>query len=581
MTASARWLIPDEDAHQVRILADELRLQGPAARVLVARGYREPERAQEFLNPSLDSLHDPFLMKGMPEAVARLVRAIRCREKILLYGDYDVDGTSSVVILKKAIELAGGQAGFHVPHRVRDGYGMRSEVIEEASRNGVTLIVSVDTGIRAVEVVDRARTLGIDVIVTDHHLPEEAALPAAVAVLNPNQHGCPYPEKSLCGAGVALKLVQGLLCGLEWPAERARRLVESFLKIAAIATVADVVPLTGENRVIVKHGLEGLRDVRNPGLRELIQVSGLAPGERPTAGQVAFRIAPRINAAGRMDSAGEVIELFLTSDEQRAREIASQLNVLNQERQQTEDEIRRAIFDSCARTPVAATDAALVFSAPGWHRGVVGIVASRVVDHYHRPVIILSEDPEQGEASGSGRSIRAFHLLEALEAMPELFTRFGGHRQAVGLTLPIARIAEFRQRFNEFAAARLSVDDFRPEYEADARLSLLEVNDESIQQVLSLAPFGYGNPAPLFAVEGAEVAGEPLVWKEKHARVRFRQGLRGVTAKAWNFAPRIAETPPGAEVDALLYFEEDNYGANRGFAPWSACLKDVRPAQPR
>jgi len=581
LAAPARWLIPEVDAHRVRLLSEELRLHGPAARVLVARGYGDPEQARQFLAPSLDSMHDPLLMKGMREAVARLVRAIRDREQILLYGDYDVDGTSSVIILKKTIELAGGRAGFHVPHRIRDGYGMRPEVIEEASRDGVTLIVSVDTGIRAANVVDHARTLGIDVIVTDHHLPEETALPAAAAVLNPNQPGCPYPEKSLCGAGVALKLVQALLAALEWPRERARRLVESFLKIAAIATVADVVPLSGENRVIVKHGLDGLRELRNPGLRALMRVAGFNPGDRPTAGQVAFRVAPRINAAGRMDSAAEVIELFLTSDGQRASDIAERLNDLNQERQQTEEQIRRAIFESCLKTPVDASEAGLVFSAPGWHRGVVGIVASRVVDFYHRPAIVLSEDTERGEASGSGRSIRGFHLLEALEAMPELFIRFGGHRQAVGLTLPMERVGEFRRRFNDYAAARLSADDFVPEFEADARLSLTEVNDESIAQVLSLAPFGHGNPAPLFAVEGAEVAGEPLVWKEKHARVRLRQGPRGVTAKAWNFAGRIAETQAGAAVDALLYFEEDNYGANRGFAPWGACLKDVRPAQAR
>ena len=307
-----------------------------------------------------------------------------------------------------------------------------------------------------------------------------------------------------------------------------------------------------------------------------MQVAGFKPGEMPTAGQVAFRIAPRINAAGRMAHAEDVIELFLTANDARAREIALQLNELNQDRQQTEEAIKIAILEACEREPVPDADAALVFSAPGWHRGVVGIVASRIVDRYHRPVIILSEDPEQGEASGSGRSIRAFHLLEALESMPELFTRFGGHRQAVGLTMPIERVPEFRRRLNLYAMERLTPDDLCAEYQVDAPLELKEVTDESVAQVLALAPFGYSNPAPLFAVEGAEVAGEPLPWNEKHLRVRFRQKVRTVMTKGWNMAERIGELAPGAGVDALIYFEEDSWSGNRGFAPWAACLKDIR-----
>src|SRR5712692_4159417 len=326
----SQWLIPDADPQRAGDLAASLRIQPLTARVLMNRGLADPDAAKRFLSPSLQNLHDPRLLTGMPEAVERLRAAIAGREKILIYGDYDVDGTVSVVILKKAIEFAGGEASFHVPHRLKDGYGMRAEVIERAAAMGVRLIVSVDTGIRATEVVRGARELGIDVIVTDHHLPE-AELPPALAVLNPNRRDCGYPDKNLCGAGVAFKLVQALLSTLGWPDDRLARMLKSFLKLVAVATVADVVPLTGENRVIVKHGLQGLNRVHNPGLRALLEVSGLLNGRAPTARQVAFQIAPRINAAGRMAHAEDVIQMFLTEDLQRARALATQLHELNQE----------------------------------------------------------------------------------------------------------------------------------------------------------------------------------------------------------------------------------------------------------
>ena len=333
------------EAAGVEALAASLGIAVAAAKVLAARGWGDLSQARRFLHPSLDDLLDPLALRDMPLAIERIRRAIAVGEKILIYGDYDVDGTTSVVLLSKAIELAGGKADYHVPHRLRDGYGMRPEVVEAMAADGVKLIVSVDTGIRAAEVVKRARELGIDVIVTDHHLPE-SELPPALAVLNPNRPDCTYPDKNLCGAGVAFKLVQGLLATLGWPDAKLRRVCESFLKIAAIATVADVVPLTGENRVIVKHGLDGLHDVRNPGLRALLDVAGFNNGSVPTARQVAFQIAPRMNAAGRMDTANAVIELYLTNDPARARELAKQLHDQNTERQQVELGIR----ETCAQS---------------------------------------------------------------------------------------------------------------------------------------------------------------------------------------------------------------------------------------
>src|SRR5580704_12603015 len=570
------WSVAPSNPSEVSALARALHLAPPAARVLWARGYRDVLDARRFFAPSLDDLHDPYLLKGMPEAVERIHRAIKQNEPILLYGDYDVDGTSSVVILKKGIELLGGQVTFHVPHRLRDGYGMRSDVVEDAASKGVKLIVSVDTGIRAGEVVRTASGLGIDVIVTDHHLPE-AELPPALAVLNPNRRDCHYPDKNLCGAGVAFKLVHALLATLGWPEEKVARMLKSFLKLVAVATVADVVPLLGENRIIVKYGLEGLHRVHNPGLRALLEVSGLLDGRAPNARQVAFQIAPRINAAGRMDDAQNVIRMFLTEDLETARTLAKQLHSLNQERQQTEADIVRLVLEECSEVPVTENQAALVFSGRNWHRGVVGIVASRLVDRFYRPVFVLSE--EDGEAQGSGRSITPFHLLEALESMPDLFSRFGGHRQAAGLSMPTEMVSEFRKRLEAYAQQRLTAADFHPRLAIDAVVDLKELTTgPAVAEILALAPFGFGNPPPVLAVLNAEVAAAPVVLKEKHLRVQLRQNGRNLLSKAWNFAERAPELAAGARMDAAFCIEEDPYSESRGWGGWASVIKDIRPA---
>jgi len=573
MPACSRWVIPATDVRQVESLCAALRIGSLAAKVLVRRGLGDPGCARRFLEPSLDELHDPFALRDMPRALDRLQKAIRSREPILIYGDYDVDGTTSVVMLTKAIEMAGGAATYHVPHRLRDGYGMRPEVVERAAADGVRLIVSVDTGIRAAAVVTRANEIGIDVIVTDHHLPD-TELPPAFAVLNPNRPDCAYPEKNLCGAGVAFKLVQALAGSLSWPAEKSRRVIESFLKMVAIATVADVVPLTGENRIIVKHGLQRLGDVRNPGLRALLDTAGFTGARVPSARQVAFQIAPRLNAAGRMDTAQAVIELFLTADPERALALAQQLQQQNAGRQQVENGIR----EICEQQAVDESAAALVYYAEDWHRGVLGIVASRLAERLHRPVFVLGRNPDDGLAQGSGRSIPAFHLLEALEAMPDLFVRFGGHRHAAGVTLEAARVEEFRRRLQQYAAARLEPEDLQPKLTLDATLDFREISERSIAEMLALAPFGHGNPVPMFAALNVEVAGPPAPWNEKHLKVMLRQNGRSLALKAWNFAARAAELPAGARVDAAFSIEEDEFAKAQGNPGWAAVLRDVRPA---
>lgn len=524
--------------------------------------------ASDFLTPNLARLHDPFQLRDMDRALQRLLLAIQRSEKIQVHGDYDVDGVTSTVILKTAIGIAGGCASFSIPHRLRDGYGIRDAAVDRAASEGVTLIVSVDTGIRAKAAVDRARELGIDVIITDHHLPEEA-LPPACAVLNPNRRDCCYPEKHLCGAGVAFKLAQALLSSLGWSQTRLEQYLRSLLKLVAIATIADVVPLTGENRVIVAHGLRGLRDVRNPGLRALLETAGFSGEKTPSASQVAFRIAPRINAAGRMASAEEIIEMFLTNDSVRAGEIAARLAALNQERQETEMRIVEQIVEECESGSIDTGAPALVFCRENWHRGVLGIVASRLVERFARPVFVLSI--ENGEASGSGRSIPAFHLLESLESMQGLFIKFGGHRQAAGLTMDSARVDEFRMAMRSYAAARLMPDDLLPVQRIDASVRLSELDDDLWKGLGSLAPFGMGNPTPVFFAEGVRVLNDPVVMKEKHVRFNGLQDGRAISFKAFHFADRCDEIQRGGVVDIAFKLEEDDFNGG-----WTAIVSDIR-----
>lgn len=575
-----RWTLPQPNEAEAARLAARCGLQLPAARVLWNRGIQDPQEVERFLHPKFSDLGDPFLVKDMEIAVERIRRAIRDKEKVLVYGDYDVDGTTSLVILGKMLELAGLKAHLHVPDRLKDGYGIQGWVLEKAQAEGVTLLISVDTGIRANAAVEQARSLGIDVVITDHHLPD-IELPPATAILNPNQHACAYPNKNLCGAGVTFKLIQALMEREGWAPDRIVRYCDSFLMLVAIATVADVVPLTGENRIIVQRGLAGLSRTKNPGLLALLSVAGLDPSMPVSATDVGFRIAPRINAAGRMDNASEVLELFLTPDEQRARTIAQRLDALNSERQRTCEVVANTILERYAVSPPGPDEAGLVFFEPEWHRGVVGIVASRVAETFHRPALVLGLDEVSGYAQGSGRSVSSFHLLEALETMPDLFVRFGGHKQAVGLTLERHRVDELRQRFNEFAKAKLGEEGLEPERVLDAGLNLEELTDAAVNEILSLAPFGLGNRAPVFWVHGARLTApaECFGRDRDHLRLHFTQnGGRAVQAKAWRFAGRLDELRLDAAVDLALTVESDSFSAGRGGPAWSATVRDVRPA---
>ena len=561
-----RWRVPRVDEALACGLAERLGVSRVLARLLVARGY-DAATAERFLSPSADDLHSPWLMSGMELAARRLRRAIDQREPILLCGDYDVDGTLAVVVLLTAIRLAGGEADYHVPHRIKDGYGIRPEVVERAAASGVRLLVSVDTGIRAVEAVQRASALGIDVIITDHHLPE-GDLPPALSVLNPNRPGCRYPNKDLCGAGIAYKLATALLEGLDWPPGKAERVSQSLLKLVAVATVADLVPLREENRVLVALGLAGLRERKHPGLAELLRVAGIAAGEAPSARQVGFQIGPRINAAGRMEDARQVVELLTTADAARAAEIAGHLDQLNQERQQLEQRIRDEIFQRITEPPPG-----MVLAGEHWRRGVAGIVASRVVERYHRPVFVLEIDRAQGVAVGSGRSIPGFHLLEALESMRDLFQKFGGHQFAAGVTVPLDRVAEFQRRFEEFAASRLSAEDLAPELRLDGEAALADFGPDLLAEIERMQPFGHGNPEPLWLVRDLRIeAVRPMGGSGRHFRLTVEQGGRRALLKLWDFAARDRELVAGRRIDGAVRIEADSYSG------WSISARDLREA---
>jgi len=505
------------------------------ADLLVGRGIEEPEAAALFLSPTLSDLHDPLRMSGMKSALDRLEAALERKERILIYGDYDVDGTTAIVILKTAIELCGGTADFHVPHRIREGYGMRDEVIERAAADGVRLIISVDTGIRAFAAAETARRTGVDLIVTDHHLPGMDGVPQALVVINPNQNGCDYPCKYLCGAGVAFKLAQGLM-QRRLDAKDQSRLLMSFMKVVAIATIADAVPLRGENRVFAKLGLQGLRRPVNVGLKALLEVAKLGDGRALTATEVAFRVAPRLNAAGRMDVARDVVDLFNEKDMERARKIAGRLDQLNAERQEEERRIMDSILHRLEEEPALREAYCVVVDGEGWHRGVIGITASRVVERHGRPTLVISR--EGSEAHGSGRSIPAFHLLHAIESCHELFSRYGGHAHAVGFALPSANVEKLREHLDGYARARLTPADFEPQLEFDRELPLGEVTPELYRALLLLEPFGMENREPVFAARAVRLMAPPQAVKEKHIKLRVAPAVNGAGAAAQDFTPR-------------------------------------------
>lgn len=591
----SKWIVPETDAAQVAEVAAATGVPLPIAEMLVRRGFATAHDARTFLHPTRNDLHEPSLLLGMDAAVERLRTAILQREPILIYGDYDVDGTTATVLLKTAIDrVTPGEESlvrYHIPHRIREGYGMQTNVLAGAAEAGVRLVISVDTGIRAFAAAQEAKAQGMDLIVTDHHLPEEG-VPEAVAVINPNQPGCPYPYKDLCGAAVACKLGEALLLSVCDRPEGFKpitlealdeKFLPSFMKLLAIATIADSMPLTGENRAIVTLGLEQLRRPVQHGLRSLMQLSnfsirdGAVEGEF-TARDVAFRIAPRINAAGRMDTASDVVQLFLTRDPQQGRELAEKLHALNTERREAEAVILREVESTLstmqAEDPGFEQQGVVVVDGESWHRGVIGILASRVLERTRRPALVIAH--EDGIAHGSGRSIEGFHLLDAITAVQNatddedaepVFDRFGGHAYAVGFALPSHRMPALKRRLARYASGRITSEMMSPDVTCDAELKVAEIDTALIAAVKRCEPFGNGNPEPIFLSQRLTLVEPVRALKEKHARLKLRQETDGpaIACLCWgrehNWPERLEAmgVAQGSMVDVLFRLRENTH----------------------
>ena len=561
-----RWVVaPPPDDGEVGRLASDLRLPLALAGILVQRGHGTPDAARRFLRPDLADLSDPFALAGMDRAVEVITGAVRRGVPILVHGDYDVDGQCASALLTRALRLAGATATAFVPHRLRDGYDFGPAGLAHSQAVGAGLIVTCDCGITAVETVAAARRAGIGVVVTDHHLPGPV-LPRADAVLDPQQPGDTSGATGLCGTGVAFKLVQALVPALGL----SPNLPLHLLDLVALATVADVVPLVGENRILVKHGLKLLADSRWAGLRALVETAGLV-GRPIRAGHVGFILAPRLNAAGRIGDAAEGLSLLLTDDPAEATAIARRLDALNAERQLIDQRILDQALEQVERGDL---EAGIVLDGDGWHPGVVGIVASRVVERYGRPTFLIAFDGDIGK--GSGRSISRFDLHGALTACGDLLERFGGHHMAAGLTLRRSNLEAFRARFTEVARQRLAPDDLGPEQRVDLEIPLAEATGDFERLARYLEPCGAGNPSPVLGVRGVRLERRAVVGSG-HLKGLLEDGEARLAAIGFQWADRAAGLGEGL-VDAAFRLETNDW---QGLSTLQARLCALGPHTPR
>jgi single-stranded-DNA-specific exonuclease len=515
MRVEKRWRTTEHDYARAKAFADEIGESPLVAALMISRGHDDAESAERFLNPRLEHLHDPYLLEDMDKAVDRILKAIDSREKILVWGDYDVDGTTGTVVLRKAIDILGGISSYHIPHRFREGYGLNIEYLQKAKEDGCSLVISVDTGSRAFEAADWARENGLELIISDHHLSDsERGNPDAYAVVNPNRHDCNYPDKHLAGVGVAFKIAHALL-----RARGKENLIPAFLKMVAIGTIADIMQLTGENRSIVALGLKDLPSARNHGLKALIDVADC--GSEMSSLDIGFRIAPRINAAGRMDEGRAVIQLFEAPTFEEARKIAQKLDELNRRRQDVQADIFKLALDAHAESAssIDTSHVAVVYGY-GWHRGVIGLASSKITDRLYRPSLVISI--EDGVGHGSGRSIEGFNLHDALESCKEVFEKFGGHAAACGFTIKEENISELSTRLNSYAKDTLTEEDLRPLLRIDAELKSSSISLGLVDALKRMEPFGAGNPKPRFSASKLSLTADPLIMKERHLKLRLQ-----------------------------------------------------------
>lgn len=568
-TTPRRWILRRPSRPTVEALARAEGLDELLAILLANRGWSDPAEVRAHLRPDLKSLHDPALLPGMPAAQERLARALRDGETILVHGDYDVDGICGATLLTRWIRRIGGDCTAFVPHRLRDGYDFGSAGLDAAKRVGATLVVTCDSGILAHAMIEEAAAAGVDVVVTDHHRPGDT-LPTAVAVVNPNRDDDDYPAPDLCGTGVAFKLCQFLAAaaGIDeadlWP----------DLDLVALATVADLVPLVDENRVLVRFGLRYLAATRKPGLRALLETTGLADRDTVDAGQVGFVLAPRINAAGRVGESDAALELLMTNDPKRAAELARALEDWNAQRKDEDRATLAEALDRLEETYDPERDFGVVLAGEGWHPGVIGIVASRVVERIHRPVVMIGLDGKRGR--GSARSIPGVHVLDAIRAGESVLGRFGGHRQAAGLDIDRGNVDAFRASFNAAVREQLGGVEPVPHLSGDCVLAVEDLNDDLHAFLEHMGPFGIGNPRPVFMSSGLRIVGEPRIVGEGHLKLRLAGESSDVDAIGFGLAGRRPlEALREGRMDALFQLRESEY---RGRRTLQARLVDVRPS---
>jgi single-stranded-DNA-specific exonuclease len=535
--AAKRWIVKEPDPATLEWLVREGNIQLFLARVIANRGIVEPDAANRFLLATLTDLHDPFLLPGMEKAVNRLAAAVQTGEKVCVYGDYDVDGVTSVALLIDFFRCIGVEDCFYyIPLRLEEGYGLSEDGVANVAAQGAKVIVTVDCGINSAAEAELCASLGIDLIITDHHMPGETILPA-FAVINPLLPGSSFPFKYIAGVGVAFNLMIALRSKLREEghfAGRAEPNLREYLDLVALGTVADIVPLVDENRIFVKYGLKELTSSRRIGVHALKEVAGVN-GE-VSCGAVGFRLAPRLNAAGRLEDAALGVELLLCGDRQRAKAMAAELDASNTERQALEQAILRDALAMVKNTPAFSQRRSIVLASEEWHPGVIGIVASRIVDLFHRPTILIAL--QDGNGRGSGRSIPNFHLYDALNACSEHLLKFGGHKYAAGLSIEESTIEAFIKSFDDVASGLLSPVDLIPELSIDAILQPEEISYELVEAIGAMAPFGMGNPEPVFMLERARII-DRRVMKERHIKLRLTAGGQTFEAVGFNLAERM------------------------------------------
>ena len=550
---------------EAETLSAELGIPPAIAQVLVNRGFTDAASAREFLLGGLEGLHDPFLMSGMSGAVERIRRAVASGEKILIFGDYDVDGVLSVVMLHKALTTLGARVDYFIPERLTDGYGIKDHHVSVPVDRGAGLVISVDCGIKAVAFVAAARARGIDVIITDHHRPGDV-LPEAVSILNPQVEGSGYPDRGLAGVGVVFKLVQALLGDSGKGSS-----VPHYMKLVCIGTVADVAELKGENRIFVKHGLEGLQAVSNAGLKSLIEGCGLA-GRKISEGDLGFRLGPRINAAGRMGMTDVAVRLFFSDSAEESRTLVRKLEELNAQRQRTEEKIFGAAKAKIESRGLAARYKCLVLGSDEWHRGVLGIVASKLKDHFHRPVILFAY--EDGKAFGSGRSIPDCALIDLVEGCRRYFLSYGGHRLAVGCSLKTEDMPAFKAAINELAGSQIPEEALKRKIRIDAELGLESIDTAFLGHYARLVPFGVGNPKPVFLAGGLEVVDNPKTMQGRHVKFRVRRDGRSFNALGWDRPELAGRIRRGDRIDLAFTLHVSRY---LGEEELGLAVEDLRP----